>query len=711
MAKNVIVFVGDGMGWEMARAAAIAKQIDEGHPGTTLEDFYTEGEGEGLSFQELENYTIATTYSAIVDGDPDNSALQGNPEERGTGEAAVGEGFEFDPSFNAEGEPDGGNLVGYDPEQGGPNPWTPGTNPDYIEQNYTDSSAAGTALFSGVKTFNGALGVDVYEQPVETVLETAQSEGKAVGVVSSVPVSHATPAAPAAHVNNRNDYDDDYPELDTILQQMLLETQPDLILGGGHPLDLNNDTDTSGEYDYQFISESTYEHLAENPMDNRYGYTFLERGEDAGDVLLDTAADLNPEEGDRILGLYGARGQNGNLPLRTADSDYSNTGLDTFSHRSSQRSGETPDTVRPLAEGETVEEFIDREVNENPSFLEMTQASLDFLSKDEDGFFLMVEQGDMDWVLHDNNMDNLLGTVYDLDDAVEYTIDWIENNGGWEENLLIVTADHDHYLTLNEDFPALYREYGAEALTLAFDPATAGHYFGSNPDDKYEWGSHTNRPVPVYYQGEGAEVLDGFIGEGYENYGVEVPGVPEHVDLVHLAETMRSAVTESGEDEKATSGNDTIEAQGNDLVFAGEGNDTVEVAEGSNNNRIYGAEGNDVLYGGMDDILLGGADNDELYAVGSGNTTLVGGAGVDQFWIVNGELPETPNTVVDLEPGVDVIGIEGISEITSVEDLSLTEITLPQGDTSTLISAAGQQLAVLFDVSPSDIDDSSFVVV
>jgi len=61
-----------------------------------------------------------------------------------------------------------------------------------------------------------------------------------------------------------------------------------------------------------------------------------------------------------------------------------------------------------------------------PTFLEMTQASLDFLSKDEDGFFLMVEQGDMDWVLHDNNMDNLLGTVYDLDDAVEHTIDWIE---------------------------------------------------------------------------------------------------------------------------------------------------------------------------------------------------------------------------------------------------------------------------------------------
>ena len=170
-------------------------------------------------------------------------------------------------------------------------------------------------------------------------------------MVSSVPISHATPAAPASHVNYRNDYDDDFPEGDTILQQMLLQVQPDLILGGGHPLDLNNDTDTSGEFAYQFIAESTYDHLVENPTDNRYGYNFLERGPDAAEVLLETAEELDPEAGDRLLGLYGARGQNGNLPMRTADSDYSNTGLNTFTHRSSQRSGTLPDTIRPPGRG------------------------------------------------------------------------------------------------------------------------------------------------------------------------------------------------------------------------------------------------------------------------------------------------------------------------------------------------------------------------
>jgi len=69
----------------------------------------------------------------------------------------------------------------------------------------------------------------------------------------------------------------------------------------------------------------------------------------------------------------------------------------------------------------------------------------------------MVEGGDIDWAAHDDNLDNLIGTTNDFDKAVQTTIDWIEQNGGFEEKL-IVTADHDHYLTLNEDFPKLLRE-------------------------------------------------------------------------------------------------------------------------------------------------------------------------------------------------------------------------------------------------------------
>ncbi|MGB3294605.1 MAG: hypothetical protein WBB01_16605, partial [Phormidesmis sp.] len=66
MAKNVILMIGDAMGWNAARAAAIAKQIEAGNTGDSLSDFYTEGKGEGLNFQTLENYTLATNYGTTV---------------------------------------------------------------------------------------------------------------------------------------------------------------------------------------------------------------------------------------------------------------------------------------------------------------------------------------------------------------------------------------------------------------------------------------------------------------------------------------------------------------------------------------------------------------------------------------------------------------------------------------------------------------------
>ena len=61
MAKNTIIMIGDGMGWEMARAAAIYQQIRAGNPGNTLADSYTSGKGSGLNFQTLTGYTQATT--------------------------------------------------------------------------------------------------------------------------------------------------------------------------------------------------------------------------------------------------------------------------------------------------------------------------------------------------------------------------------------------------------------------------------------------------------------------------------------------------------------------------------------------------------------------------------------------------------------------------------------------------------------------------
>ena len=50
-------------------------------------------------------------------------------------------------------------------------------------------------------------------------------------------------------------------------------------------------------------------------------------------------------------------------------------------------------------------------------------------------------------------MDDMLGTMLDIDESVRLIMDFIEENGGFEKFALYVTADHDHYLTLQPNFP------------------------------------------------------------------------------------------------------------------------------------------------------------------------------------------------------------------------------------------------------------------
>ena len=598
------MMIGDGMGWEIARAAAIQEQINEGHEGNTLTDFYTEGKGEGLSFQELEDYNIATTSTTFIDGSKDNSALKGDTFDHVTRESELRDGFEFssdpalvkglfpdvrdpapeesensasadnatdpltgfdpekgfneDPLVDANGNIYGGNLPIYNPKLGGAFPWEDGADPEYIKNFYPDSANTATTLYTGQKTYSGAIGVDIFEDSIETLGEKAAADGKSFGIVSSVPFSHATPAAAAAHVNNRNKYTEDsfaaendgakvdefgheIPDSDNIFRQIVEETQPAVVLGGGHPVN---------ESEYKYISEAGYNDLVNGKYDD--DYTFLERGPNAGQTLLDTAKDINPDEGERLFGLYGARGQDGNLPWKTANGDYSNTGLN------GRLDGE-----RPLEKGETDAEFIAKEIDENPSLAELTQASLDVLGQDKDGFWTTIEGGDIDWSAHDNNLDNMIGTSRDFADSVGVVQDWIAENGGYEENLLIVTADHDHYFTLNEDFPELLLNKGAEALTTSIDkkgnpiletnedgevvkvdnedPTASGHYWGSDPNEKYGWSTHTTRPVPVYSQGVGSDYLNNATGTGFESYGQQVPGVNGLIDQAHIGQAQFDA--------------------------------------------------------------------------------------------------------------------------------------------------------------------------
>ena len=810
MAKNTIIMIGDGMGWEMARAADIYKQIQSAKatnslingkatsdPTLSLGDFYTSGKGTGLNMQTLKDYTIATTYATTVPVPtldpatgkyiPGNVYSNGQPAILGNTALptydATGKvinpgtvtnqtypdipGFVFNPTFNPGTTPTGGakvsdgvvgNLVGYDPIKGGAAPWLKGTDSAYLKYSYPDSANTATTLYTGVKTYNGAVGVDIFENPLQGILATAALQGKSTGLVTSVPIDHATPAAAAANVNNRNKYDG--PTIDYILQQELRTYQPTVLLGGGHPVSFPADPLPVGvepNTDNTYITKATYDKLVANPTGNEYGYTFLERGTDAATKLAAAAAAIDPEKGGRLLGLYGARGQNGNLPVSSANGDYSTTGLDMFSLNTSK--GLKQDLLRPLKAGETDAQFIATERNQNPTLDDLTKAALSVLGKDADGLWLMIEGGDIDWSAHDNNMDNLIGTTLDFDKSVGSVIDWINKNGGWADNELIVTADHDHYLTLNDNFPAIVSRAtdgtnGISSLTTDNTIAGSGQEWGNSTTDKYDWGNHSNRPVPVYYQGPESSVLTSAIGTPFTQYGAQVQGIPGLVDQTNIYQTMLASVTEAtqktlvagtvGNDNLVASatasasgitgvddtifvgaGNDSIDltfntnsrnnyidggkgddaifVSRNDRVFGSEGNDLFYAADGKGNNRMSGGAGDDIFYLGANDRALGGDGNDKFYVGSGGGNTISGGAGADQFWIATTSVPNAANTIVDFQIGTDVIGIAGSKSL----GISASTLKLSQVGSDTTISFGNQTLALLTGIQASSLSTSN----
>ncbi|WP_419788377.1 alkaline phosphatase [Pseudodesulfovibrio sp.] len=89
----------------------------------------------------------------------------------------------------------------------------------------TGSAAAATALSSGMKTNINYIGVDPHFKPVKTVAEMAKEQGKKVGIVSSVSIDHATPAAFYAHVKTRKMYHE--------IDHALANSDFDFFAGGG----------------------------------------------------------------------------------------------------------------------------------------------------------------------------------------------------------------------------------------------------------------------------------------------------------------------------------------------------------------------------------------------------------------------------------------------------------------------------------------------
>lgn len=114
----------------------------------------------------------------------------------------------------------------------------------------TDSAASGTALATGHKTYNGALGVDADTVAVPSIAEWAHAMGYPVGVATSVNVNHATPGAFYAHVQDRNMYYE--------VAQQLPATGYDFFGGSDINLQRSKNTPEVREELYKVFADSGY---------------------------------------------------------------------------------------------------------------------------------------------------------------------------------------------------------------------------------------------------------------------------------------------------------------------------------------------------------------------------------------------------------------------------------------------------------------------
>ena len=162
------------------------------------------------------------------------------------------------------------------------------TSPLDPEAFVTDSAAGGTAIATGVKTFNGAVGIDADENPVPTVLERARQAGKATGLVSNSQITDATPASFGAHVADRD-------EQSEIARQYIEESRPAVILGGGE--------------DYWYPEGEAGAHPdepKEDPEEKSAGTEgdLVQKAQDLGYEYVTDAAELRTASGPRLLGLF-----------------------------------------------------------------------------------------------------------------------------------------------------------------------------------------------------------------------------------------------------------------------------------------------------------------------------------------------------------------------------------------------------------------------
>ncbi len=424
-APHVILFIGDGMGYGSE----------------VLASRYLHGSDTGLAWRGFPFQAWATTW----DVDTYNAHAQA------AGRAAYDEAT-FDPS------------LGYDSGLYGAEPWPLSAAADdivHLNSAATDSAASATAMATGRKTDVGKIawsrsGPSSPGGPLQTIAELMRGRlGSQVGVVTTVPFDHATPAAFVAHVSARSSYAD-------IASQMTTVPRSDVVAGGGHPA-----------WCAGYFGTAELGTLRSSPL-----WSLAERqaGVDGG-LSLGAAATAAGDKG--LFGLFG--GADGSL--------------------------ETP--VPANAPGSP---FFTRNT-ENPSLAGMAVTAARRMSTAPGGFFLMAEQGDIDWANHANDLPRMIGAVCSLDEAVRAIEAWVDEPGDdvdWGNTILIVTADHATGIPRFSSSAS----FAAGEVPVRTGSAIPYSWTYAGGSVSYTTGGHGNELVTVAARGDRAsQILEALVGK------------------------------------------------------------------------------------------------------------------------------------------------------------------------------------------------------
>lgn len=332
--------------------------------------------------------------------------------------------------------------------------------PDYV----TDSAASATAWSTGVKSYNGAIGVDVYKKPHATLLELAKAQGLATGNVSTAEIQDATPAAMIAHVEQRKCYG---PEATSAkcpanalengglgsISEQLLKLRADVVLGGG---------------------AKSFGEIAK--AGDFKGKTLMDQARESGYQLVSDLDGLNKitaaSNEAPVLGLFAP----GNMPIRLK-------GPQASFHGNLDKSA--------------VKCEVNNERGANvPTLAQMTAKAIDLLKTNEKGFLLQVEGASIDKQAHASNPCGQFGETMDLDEAVKVALDFAKQDGN---TLVIVTADHAHSTQI------VYPDAKAPGWTQAVitaDGAPMTISYGNSED--IDDAGHTGAQLRVAAYGPGA---------------------------------------------------------------------------------------------------------------------------------------------------------------------------------------------------------------